>query len=572
MAFHLAIKQYKSLLKVLLSSLVSFERKDNRTGERVSGAKKIGKVGVIALAGIGVVSIFAYLIMIAHELTIASINSYRVEELHYAFIAMAQITVMLFGMASLLNNLYFAKDNTMLTTLPFQKGVVFSAKFTMTYLGELLFASLVYLPLSITSLVVLMQYGYGGVGAVSFVVIVINLLFIPALPLLLATLISQPLMWLVSKLKKRSLGNSLVMALCYIAFFALYFPLVIGLSTIGESGMLDGGMVGAFVALKKYTIFNYPLVNATFSNNVVVNLLIYFAGVIVVSAISVLLSFVFYKKSLMRIGEGDGVGTKKAKEAKNKANSTIKSFLIKDAKMLLNTPQLLINAIMVIVLPSVIIAFMSGELGKSMLGGEFGDTLNVNMFILAMSTYLVSLLSCAGNPFGYIGFSLEGKNLYMLKSLPLGMKDIIKSKFTFAGIITSISALVLLIVFPFVSGIKNAVAIIGLPLQAFVTGISFNAIGLYCDLKNPNLKWVNINEITRNNFRTVKPMMLYLALSFVYFAVGIALSVIMQMLSANEYLIISIYYLLCLSAPSVIFALYIKKLLGGEALMRRIGG
>ncbi|MBQ8177836.1 MAG: hypothetical protein IJ033_01460 [Clostridia bacterium] len=566
-----AFLQYKSLLKVFLSNLIALPSKKQVT-EKTTGAKKLGKIGVLALAAFGFVSIFAYLILVAYELTVASINSGRVVELQYAFMAMAQITVLLFGLASLLNNLYFAKDNALLCSLPFKKGVVFLSKFTMTYLGELLFAALVYLPLTITSLVTLMQYDYPGVNGLSFVVVVINLLFIPALPLLAATLISQPLMRLVSLLKKRTLGNSLVMALCYVAFFALYFPLVIGVSTVGETGVLGGDMIGAFVALKNYTIFNYPLVNATLNNNVLLNLVIYFAGVLVVGVISVLLSFVFYKKSLMKLSEGDGIVAKKVKNAKNTANSTIKSFLIKDFKTLLHTPQLLINCIMVIVLPSIIIAFMSGEFGQSMLEEEFASNINTNVFVLSLATYLVALLSCAGNPFGYIGFSIEGKNLYMLKSLPISHKDVIKSKFIFSVLITAVSSLVLLIVFPFASGIKNAVAIVGLPLQSFATGISFSAIGLYSDLKNPNLNWVNINEITRNNLKTIKPMMLYLALSFVYLIVGIVLAVLMQAITLNEYLVVTVYYVICLTAPVVIFVLYFKKLLNAEDLMSKIGG
>ncbi len=569
--FAVSFKQYQSLLKTYALNLFAFSGKKQAV-ERTSGIKKLGKVGVIALAGVGIIGVFAYLILVAYELTVASISSGRVEELQYAFIAMAQVTVLVFGIASLLNNLYFAKDNALLCSLPFKKGVVFSAKFTVTYIGELLFAALIYLPLAITSLIVLMQYEYSGVNALSFIVVVINLLFIPTLPLFVATIISQPLMWLVSLLKKRSLGNSIVMILCYVGFFAIYFPLVMGLSSVGETGVLDGDMVNAFVGIKKYTIFNYPLVNATLNNSVALNLIIYACGVLVLGVLSVFISFVFYKNALMKLSEGDGKIVKKSKKSKNTANSIVKSFLLKDFKTLLHTPQLLINFVMVIVLPSLIIAFMSGKLGRTMMSDEFGEALNGDMFVLSLATYLVSLLSCVGNPFGYIGFSIEGKNLYMLKSLPLVHKDIIKSKFIFASMVTAISSLTLLVVYPITSGIKNAVAIIGLPLQSFLSGISFSAIGLYYDLKNPNLKWVNINEITRNNLKTVKPMLLYLALSFVYMILGIVLSVLIQPLNLNEYLVISVYYVACLIAPVVIFTLYFKKLLNAEDLMRKIGG
>ena len=116
------------------------------------------------------------------------------------------------------------------------------------------------------------------------------------------------------------------------------------------------------------------------------------------------------------------------------------------------------------------------------------------------------------------------------------------------------------------------IAIIGLPLQALITGLSFNAIGLYNDLKKPNLSWTNINEITRNNLKTAKPMMLYLLLSFLYLIIGIIIAVFGEALQLDEYLLIGIYYVICLMSPSVILVVYIKKLFNSEELYRKIGG
>ena len=56
----------------------------------------------------------------------------------------------------------------------------------------------------------------------------------------------------------------------------IYFPVVMGTSSIGESGALDNNAIGIFVNLKKVTIFNYPLVSAMMGNNAIVNILIYF--------------------------------------------------------------------------------------------------------------------------------------------------------------------------------------------------------------------------------------------------------------------------------------------------------
>ena len=568
MPLPVSVKQYLSLLITLLKNTFSISIKHEKD-KSVKGIKRLGKIGVILLIIFGGACILGYLVTMGIELTVASINSGTVTELQYAFIAIAQITVLFFGIASLITNLYFAKDNKLLNSLPFENGVVFVAKFTLTYLGELLFSCLVYLPLTITSGVVLLSYGY-NIDWSFFLVAIINLLFIPALPLLLATLISQPVMFVVSRLKRKAIGSSIAMAIFYVAFFVLYFTLVMSTSSIGEEGLFDNEIIGLFVGLKKATIFNYPLVEAILGSKVALNLLIYFGGVLALLAISLLISLFFYKKALLSNEEGEGKRVVKVKDGENKIYSFMKSYMLKDLKMLLHTPQLFINLIMLIVLPSVVLFFMQGAFRAD--PEMVGETMNTDTFIVAMGTYLVSLLSCAGNPFAYLGFSLEGKNLYMLKSLPVSAKDIIKEKYAFASMVTLIASAVLAICYPFASGTKNAVAIIGLPVQAFVTGVSFNAIGLYNDLKKPNLTWTNINEITRNNFKTVKPMMLYLLLSFLYLIIGIMLAVFGEALAISEYLTIGIYYLICLTTPSIILVVYLKKLFNAEELYRKIGG
>ena len=566
MALPIAVKQYFSLLRTLLKNTFSISIKGEK--DKIRGVKKLGKIGVIVLIIFGCACLLGYLVTMGMELTLASINSGTVVELQYGFVAVAQLTVLFFGIGALINNLYFAKDNNLLSSLPFENGVIFGAKFTLTYLGELLFAALVYLPLTITSGAVLMANGY-GISWVFFLIVFVNLLFIPALPLMVATLISQPMMLLVSRLKRKSVGGSIAMALFYVAFFILYFMLVMGTSFIGEEGAFDGNIIGVFVGLKKGTIFNYPLVEALLGNNVALNLLIYLAGVLVILAISILLSLLFYKKAILNGSEGDGKVAVKVKDSGNKSNSFIKSYILKDLKILIHTPQLFINLIMLVAMPPIVLFFMSGMMSEDPATGE---VMNTTMFIVAFATYLVSLLSCVGNPFAYIGFSLEGKNLYMLKALPLSHKEIIKAKFIFASIITVIASVVLGIVYPLASSVKNAIAIIGLPIQALVTGLSFNAMGLYFDLKNPNLHWTNLNEITRNNLKTAKPMMLYLLLSFLYLIIGIMLAVFSDVIQLNEYLTLGIYYLICLISPSVILVVYIKRLFNSEELYRKIGG
>ncbi len=562
-----AVKQYISLVKTMLLNLFSINRQPSKVKEKGT-LTKVAKVGVILLLAFSALLIIGYLVVTAYELTVAAILSGTVVELQYAFIAMSQLTVLFFGMASLMNVLFLNKDNAVLSPLPFRKGVVFFAKFTIVYLGELALAALVYVPMVATSGAVMIRYGF-AVTWTFFLVEVINALLIPTLPLLIAVIVSEPLAFLVARLKRKSLGNSIVMGVCYLAFFAVYFLFVMGSSSIGETGNFDGDVIGLFAKLKEFTVFNYPLTEALIGNNVALNLLIYVVGVALVTAISVGLSFIFFQKTIMRGSEGEGASNKKKILSTNERKSFMKSFFIKDLKVVLHTPQVLISIIMTIVLPCLVVFIMSNV---TMGDPELEQEMDSKLFINALTTYLVSLLCCAGNPLSYLGFSLEGKNLIILKSLPIDVKALIKEKFLFASSVTALSAVVLLIVYPIASGINNVVAIIGVPLQALASGVSFSAIGLYSDLKKPNYLWTNINEILRNNVKPIKPMLLYVVLSFIYLILGIFIAVFSSALSINVTLSLFIYHVVCLIAPTVIFALFYKKMLNSEELYNRIGG
>lgn len=567
MDFKCGVKQYATLLKTLILNLVKSSFNENKR-EKLSNKKKIGKAGVIFLVLVGVFGILAYLVMMGIELTIASINSNMVEELQYGFIALSQIMVVFFGVIALVNNLYSARDTALLSVMPFRSGVIYGAKFTISYLSELLFSALIYLPLAITSGIVLINYGY-PISWSFFLVSIINFLLIPAIPLLVATLLSQPIQLFVNGLKRKTLGKSIVTALFYIVFFAIYFILVLGVSTIGESGALNYGAISVFTNLKKITIFNYPLVQALIGKDVAVNLLIYIGGVIVVLALSIILSTLFYRKSIMKGEEGDSGMLSQKKKGQNLTKSVVKSYIHKDLNTLLHTPNLFINVLMGIVLPAVFLFLVSSFLGSE---NEMSQSMNVEIFTISFATYFVSLMCCAGNPFAYIGFSLEGKNLYMIKSMPIGIKDIVKAKYIFACIVVFVSTVIITIVFPFATGIKSVVALIGLPLHSMVSGLSFGAMGLYSDLKNPNLKWTNINELTRNNMKVAKTMLLFVGFSFLYLVVGIVIAVFTQVFGLNGDLMISVYYCLCILVPAIVLLVNIKRLFNSEEIYRRIGG
>jgi ABC-2 type transport system permease protein len=185
-------------------------------------------------------------------------------------------------------------------------------------------------------------------------------------------------------------------------------------------------------------------------------------------------------------------------------------------------------------------------------------------------TYLCLIASFSANQAAVIGFSREGKNLFMLKTLPVSAKAMVDSKFYFATAISVMIAVLAGVTSAVMLKERTAAGIIGLPLTIIVGGIGINCMGLRNDMKNPNLNWTNVNELTKNNMRSMKPMLMGVGIGILYMILGIVFA--MQDSLKGE-LLYTIYYAICNVPLAILAYLCYKRLYDdAEQLLERIEG
>lgn len=564
-----SLRQYTSLTRALLKNSIATSKLVRK--EVSSNGKKSGKTGAIVAV---IITVFAFAILGASSaitMTLSALESGIVEEILYAFLAIAQLMVFFFGSLTVLGNLYYSKDNALLAGMPFRSGVVFSAKFTVSYLEELAFAGLVLVPTLTASGITLMVSGY-ELSWTFFLMEAFAVVLVPAVPLLLASIVSLPLMFIVSALKKRSFGNGIVTAIFYVIALVLYFAFI---AFVGgsEEGGFDSQAVSAFGVIKNITLFNYPMVNALLGvSNGFLWLFAYMGGVIVVTAGAVAVSAVFYKKAMTASSEASETAYSHKSRAESGKRSPMSALFLKELKTLVNTPTLLLSAVMSIVMPVIVMFFYSKLLDAdfSEIETTFGAN-GINMYTVSILTFISYMFVATTNQVASIGFSREGKNIYMLKALPISASLIVNVKLLFATSITAISAIVAGVALPFVSGITNPVGAIGYALTVFVGGFASNCISLYNDLKAPNFKWTNINEVTKNNNRMLRPMLLSFAINIVCMVIGIVMGLVNVNLSDSA--VLAIFYGIYLLASAGLAGLYYYKLSKDKKeLYERIGG
>lgn len=567
MKFKRAFFQYVRLLKASYLNQRGDRRK--RREEAVSKRKGLGKVGFAILYAFGGLAILGFEFSIASQLAMAAVRANAVENTLYVLVGITQLVVLFFGILTSMGYLYFSKDQKLLSTLPFEKGVVFAVKSTQAYLGELLINCIVFIPIAVAYGIICNVYGY-ALPWTYYLVAVLAAFMTPAVPMLLITLLSLPIMRLVAIFKRRRVGNGIALAVLYLLFMVGYLALV-GVGSAGEINLGEGALT-AFDNVRKATIFNYPIINAMLGNNGWANFFIYFAGILVLFAVNLLFSLLFYNK-ILRDSEESGGEVVRKKSRSTAPKSVFGSFFLKELKTLVSTPTILMSVILGLVMPVLMMAFFKFTFSDISTAEDPVPWMigNLDMFSVGLATFIVQLMSVSAGSVNSVGFSLEGKNLPMLKSLPLSPRELVKIKLSFSMVITGIQSILVLIAFPLIMGIHNPIAIIGLPLTVALSGFFSNSMMLYFDLKDPNYTWNNISEITKNNKRMIKPMMIVMAVAFAYFIIAVILGVAGKTLSATAAL--AIYYGSAIALLGVFSWLSYRKLMERpEYYFAAIGG
>lgn len=567
MKFKRAFFQYVRLLKASYLNQRGDRRK--RREEAVSKRKGLGKVGFAILYAFGALAILGFEFSIASKLAMAAVRANAVENTLYVLVGITQLVVLFFGILTSMGYLYFSKDQKLLSTLPFEKGVVFAVKSTQAYLGELLINCIVFIPIAVAYGIICNVCGY-ALPWTYYLVAVLAAFMTPAVPMLLITLLSLPIMRLVAIFKRRRVGNGIALAVLYLLFMVGYLALVEAGST-GEITLGEGALT-AFDNVRKATIFNYPIINAMLGNNGWANFFIYFAGILVLFAANLLFSLLFYNK-ILRDSEESGGEVVRKKSRSTAPKSVFGSFFLKELKTLVSTPTILMSVILGLVMPVLMMAFFKFTFSDISTAEDPVPWMigNLDMFSVGLATFIVQLMSVSAGSVNSVGFSLEGKNLPMLKSLPLSPRELVKIKLSFSMVITGIQSILVLIAFPLIMGIHNPIAIIGLPLTVALSGFFSNSMMLYFDLKDPNYTWNNISEITKNNKRMMKPMMIVMAVAFAYFIIAVILGVAGKTLSATAAL--AIYYGSAIALLGVFSWLSYRKLMERpEYYFAAIGG
>lgn len=431
----------------------------------------------------------------------------------------SQIAVLFMGMASYLQIMYFGNDNEILMTLPVKPSAIYLSKLIVSLFNNLIISTVIILPSLITIAVAFVREGF-SFGAEYYVLIPFALIFIPLLPLLIISVLSFPIMKIVSYFKKHPTISALITALLTVGIvLAIYLP---SMAMGGEvEGDISGTLVGVMSKLGRYFYPTYCFALAMVGSQIAKNLAIFFAITLVALAIGLLTSLLFYRSTLSKMSEGGGVSSTEKKVKSTEPMSTKKALVMRELKGVMRDQSIAIQTFMMLIMaPAMLLisTFMSRNSSP-----EEGETFCIGMFELGMSFFYSFMMIGGMNYMSLIGISRDREQFSIAKTLPVTSKQILQAKLTLSDLTTLLAVILSGAVFALVSSTtwyNKILYIIGV----FACTFPLNCFCLMRDVKAPNLKWTNIKQIIKNNMGTLVPMLICVVGGIAVMILGITMS------------------------------------------------
>jgi ABC-2 type transport system permease protein len=405
-------------------------------------------------------------------------------------------------------------------------------------------------------------------------------LLLPVIPLLLASLLSFPIMYLVSFLRKRQALALVASLVGFLILFGLYFVGISALNSIGSS--LDGEEF-EFVLITESTRaiiegfrHAYPInfLSQAMMNGSLLHLLYFILSTAGLLGVSLLIAQLLYKRSVIAGLESSGhskssstdIFAKLRESATDPQENLDKSLLTKEFKLLSRELGFAFQSYLG-VLAAPIFIFLFGTLLAPVfdfssidIEGEELPEFMGSLFFISMGLFMILIFLGGTNYTAYVAFTREGKYFYMNKYLPVPYERLFRIKSLFATLVSATGIVLSSIAFIIVLAL-NGEHILNAMLQGILlTGVvipitySLNKLGVIRDLRRPKLNWSNMQEALKNNLYASVPTFIALAAGFVIMIAGSIISFLSPFL--HDALLYTVFWFIAYASAAVIYLLF----------------
>ena len=369
------------------------------------------------------------------------------------------------------SSLYLSKDNDLLLSLPIPVRCVMASRLLGVYLLGLMYAAVVIVP------GVIVYWLTAPVTAGTIVGGVLMVLIVSVIVMVLSCLLG----WVVARISLKLKNKSFITVLLSLLFLAAYYFVYYKAQALITLLVENAAVYGMKIRGSAYLLYLFGSVGAGD----------WLAMGIVTVTQAALLALTLWgiARSFLKIATATGSVKKVRFEHRAvRAQSVQRALFGKELRRFTASPNYMLNCglgILMLPVAGIVLLIKGGALGR-MLADVFSGNVGVVPVLMCAAVCLLASMNDMAAP----AVSLEGRNLWLVQSLPVVPWQALRAKLDVQLVLTGVPvlfcALCMVIVLPG-SVLEKVLLVIVALLYTLLSALAALALGL----KMPNLTWTN---------------------------------------------------------------------------------
>ena len=428
----------------------------------------------------------------------------------------SSLVTFLFSIFLIPSIFYFSKDSETLLALPLPPQTILSAKFSVCLVYEYAFTLIVCVPLYIA------YANNAAIGIPYILLALVIFITLPIYPLVLSSIITMLLMRFVPFFKNRDRFNMIAGILSIILAFGFSFAMNSG--TIAEDpnaliSMLTQGN-NSMISLFSKIFPAIPFAAEALISSDALQLVYYILITCAALAVLVILGKWLYFKGA--IGFSETKSSRKELSAKDFArvsrHSKVRTYLIKELRLLIRTPVYAINCIGMCILMPIMLLVIFITADADVLLQQLPD---ITPYLDGMLHYAVLAGMASGflfsnlNMISSTAISREGTNISFMKYIPMSLKQQLQAKVLSGILMSVISMLLTMVCVYFLLPILPLTWYFAAAAASLITIVLGNYASLALDILHPKLVWEQEAAAVKQNMSGIVSMLAGMAMTVV---------------------------------------------------------
>ncbi len=475
---------YKALFRVKLASILSWLSGGTKSGKKPSK----GKALLYALLVVYVVGVFGWMFAMMFSMLAEPLYLSGFGWLYFlmAFV-MAFAIMTIFSVFTAKSQLFEAKDNDLLLSMPIPPTAILVSRMGLLECLNIGFGLLVAVPAAI------MWYEFAPFSVKALIGYVLVLLALSLFSLAVSALFGWLLSLLASKMRRKTLFETVVSLAFLAAYFYFYSKINVIIENVLMSSIGLADAIGGVAALKWLGL-------AAAEGDVLSVLLSMLLLTVPFVIVCIVLSRTFIKTATSK----RGAAKIKYEDKGHRVSSVDTALLKREAARFFSSSTCIVNnglGAVFIVVGAVLIVVYRDTVGELMT--VFSGYEDMAMCVVAVFGAMMAGLVLPTSS----SIALEGKSLWLVRSMPIETERILGIKLRFSLIIYAPALLLLMCSAVFVMRPSALLALLATVMSLLLL-LVMAQIGLISNIRHPNLNWVTETQAVKNGAAVMISMLL----------------------------------------------------------------